>query len=156
MTEAAIPVIDFRRSRMTLRWHPEDGTWDAYDEAPALVHGVALIRPTGQNFCLYGHAGSLVLQAGAQQFTFAAGEPRLSCARTWSSVGLRREFRIRGGAAGEPLRYSYWAHPLPDFLVWLAARAADPQWSQETGQRWTEGLSDGALRAAVSPRVPPG
>src|SRR5271166_5579386 len=56
-----IPVVDFRRQGMVLQWHALGGTWAAYDNPPALVHGIALINAAEPNVCLYAQSGNLVL-----------------------------------------------------------------------------------------------
>ena len=62
MNQPTIPVIDFRRRRMSLQWDAPTGTWSAYDEPPAIVHGVGFIRAAGPNVCLYAAGGELRLQ----------------------------------------------------------------------------------------------
>ena len=63
----SVSVIDFRRQRVVLQWHVLGGTWTACDLPPALVHGIALIRPSQPNICIYGHGGRLRLQVGPEQ-----------------------------------------------------------------------------------------
>ncbi len=72
-----ISVIDFRRHSMVLQWHALGGTWTACDTPPALVHGIALIRASQPNICVYGHAGRLRLQVGPNQYALAENSPRI-------------------------------------------------------------------------------
>src|SRR5258708_40010233 len=83
-----IPVLDFRRHSMVLQWHALGGTWTACDTPPPLVHGIALIRASQPNICVYGHAGRLPLQVGANQYALAGNSPRISCFRGWGSFGF--------------------------------------------------------------------
>jgi hypothetical protein len=100
LTASVVPVIDFRRRRMSLQWDVANGTWLAYDEPPGLVHGVGFIRATGPNICLYAAGGALRLQVDTQVMTLAQDGPRISSARSLVSLGLRRNFRLH--ALGQP------------------------------------------------------
>jgi hypothetical protein len=42
-----IHVMDFRRRNLVLQWQALGGTWTACEYPPPLVHGVALISPSG-------------------------------------------------------------------------------------------------------------
>jgi hypothetical protein len=142
-----VPVIDFRRQSMVLEWHTLGGTWTAYDDPPPLVNGVALIRPSLPNVCVFAQAGSLRLQIGAHQYVLAENAPRIRCTRGFASFGFRRRFTVES-AAGEVLyTYAYWPGRGQDFFRWLAGRAADRDWRLTRGQSWSEGLASAALRA---------
>jgi hypothetical protein len=95
-----ISVIDFRRHRMVLQWHALGGTWTPCDNPPVLVHGIALIRPSQPNICLYGLAGRLRLQVGSNQYALSENSPRISCVRGLASFGFRRRFTVKSPAAG--------------------------------------------------------
>jgi hypothetical protein len=143
-----ISVIDFRRQSMFLQWHALEGTWSASDDTPALVHGVALIRAGPPNFCLFGRDGRLYLQAGTDQFELSERSPRIKWRRTWISFGLRRHFTVESSDGSVLFGHTYWADHGDEFFSWAAARAADPAWRIENGQRWSEGLSPSALRSS--------
>ena len=83
-----ISVIDFRRQSMVLQWHALGGTWTAYDTPPTLVHGIALIRASQPNICVYGQAGRLRLQVGSNQFALSENSPRISCTAAWRASGF--------------------------------------------------------------------
>ena len=142
-----IPVIDFRRRSMVLHWHAQGGTWSAYDEPPALVHGVALIRASQPNICVYGHAGRLRLQVGPNQYALTENSPRISCTRGWASFGFRRHFTVESSTGGMLFNYSYWTNQHQDFFHWLAAKAADPDWRGTCGRQWSEGVASAVLRS---------
>lgn len=143
----AVPVVDFRRSRLLLEWNPRSGAWTACDTPPALVHGIALIRPGQENVCLYARSGRLRLQIGAQQFTLEDTKPALSCLRPAASFGLRRVFRVELDGA-ELFSHSYWSHQGRDFFQWLADSAQTPGWRALTAQRWSDGVEAAELRPA--------
>ena len=147
-TANPIPVIDFRRQSMVLNWHAADGTWTPCDAPPAQMHGIALIRPSQPNVCVYGHGGRLHLQIGATQYSLAASSPRLKCVRNFASLGFRRRFSIESASGGVLFTHRYWTGQGDDFFRWLAARAADPDWRAATGRRWSEGIDGKILRAA--------
>jgi hypothetical protein len=140
------PVIDFRRLNMALKWHALSGTWSACDEPPALVHGVALIRASQPNICVYGRGGSLRLQIGPDQYTLSENWPRIRCARGWASFGFRRRFTVESSSAGMLFSYAYWTSQHHDFFRWLALQADDPDWRAVSGRQWSEGLPASALR----------
>jgi hypothetical protein len=144
---APIPVIDFRRRSMVLQWHAQDGTWTACDAPPALVHGVALIRATLPNFCVYAHAGRLRLQIGAEQFALAENSPRIRCSRTLASFGFRRRFTVESSTGGVLFSCTYWTDKGEDFFQWLAKKAEDPDWRAASGRTWSEGVAPAALRS---------
>lgn len=155
MSSPIIPVIDFRRRRMTLQWHVQSATWTPYDEPPGIVHGVAFIRASGPNICLYAQNGNLQLQVDSRQFMLTETQSLISCSRSFASLGLRRRFRLESPGAGLVYGTAYWAPKKDDFFVWLASAARHPDWYGRTGERWTEGLTPAVLRAEVNPPVPP-
>src|SRR5258708_9563875 len=89
-----IPVIDFRRQSMVLQWNSVNGTWVAFDDPPALVHGVALIRAAKPNICLFGRDGRLHLQVGSEQYSLEDDAPRLMWLRDSATLGVRRRFSV--------------------------------------------------------------
>ena len=141
-----ITVLDFRRRRMAVRWDVAKATWASHEEAAALVHGIALIRPGQAAVCLYGHAGQLILQIGDLQLALRETDPKISCEPELLSAGLRRSFRIVAGAGGTLYSERYWAGNAPDFLRLLAQQAADPQWRSSCARLWTDGIDAAALR----------
>jgi hypothetical protein len=143
---STIPVLDFRRQSMALQWHALSGTWTACDSAPALVHGIALISPTGPNICVYGQGDRLKLQIGPNQFAMSENSPRVSCTRGVASFGFRRKFTVRSASGGILFSTSYWNNQGRDFYKWLAERAEDPEWRLACGRRWSEGLAPADLR----------
>jgi hypothetical protein len=148
---ATISVIDFRRGRMVLDWHTADGTWAASDTATPLMHGIALIRASQPNICVYGLAGQLYFQAGADRFALEPDSPRLICASSLATCGLRRRFGIQGRGGETLFSVGYWSTERRDFFRWLAARAADAQWRAACGRLWSEGVPEDALRAEPRP-----
>lgn len=143
-----IPVVDFRRQGMVLQWHALGGTWTAYDNPPALVHGIALINAAEPNVCLYAQSGNLVLQIGANQYALSDTAPRIQCSRGVASFGLRRRFSVEAPGEGVLYSHSYWNGQGQDFFRWLAARARDPEWRRHSGRQWSEGVAHTVLRAA--------
>jgi hypothetical protein len=143
-----ISVIDFRRRSMVLQWHALGGTWTAWDIPPALVHGIALIRAAQPNICLYGQAGRLRLQVGADQYALSENSPRISCTRGLASFGFRRRFTVSSSTGGVLYNYAYWTNQRHDFFRWLAAKAEDPDWRVTSGRRWSEGVPATTLRSA--------
>ena len=141
-----IPVVDFRRQGMALQWHTLGGTWTACDSPPSLVHGIALISPTGPNICVYGQGGRLKLQIGPNQYAMAENSPRVNCTRGIASFGFRRRFVVRSGSGGILFSTAYWANHGRDFYGWLADKAEDPDWRLACGHQWSEGLAAAALR----------
>ena len=151
MNSLSVPVIDYRRRRVSLQWHTLSGTWTAFDEPPAIVHGVCFIRASGPNFCLYAENGRLHFQVDARIFPLTYLEPRISCARTLFSVGMRRRFRLESALGDVLYSTSYWAPHSSDFFVWLSSAEQQAEWHEHTARRWTEGLNPAALRAEVNP-----
>jgi hypothetical protein len=141
-----ISVIDFRRHTMVLQWHSLGGTWTACDLPPPLVHGIALIRSSGPNICVFGQGGRLRLQVGPNQYSLAENSPRISCTRGLASFGFRRRFTVKSSGGGVLFSYSYWTNRGRDFFRWLADKAEDPDWRTTTGRLWSDGLASTALR----------
>jgi hypothetical protein len=155
LNSVSIPVIDYRRHRMTLQWHAPSGSWTDNDEPPAIVHGVCFVRASGPKICLYADAGQLRLQIDAKIFPLTYLGPRISCGRTLISFGLRRRFRLNS-ADGEVLfSTAYWVSQKNDFFAWLASMGRQANWHERTALRWTEGLNPADLRAEVNPPAPP-
>jgi hypothetical protein len=145
-TITTIPVVDFRRQSMALQWRALGGTWTACDTPPALVHGIALISPTGPNICVFGQGGRLKLQIGPNQFALEHDSPRITCTRGIASFGLRRRFAVRSSSGAILFSHSYWTNQGRDFYKWLAENAGDSTWRSTSGQRWSEGLAAAVLR----------
>jgi hypothetical protein len=143
-----IPVIDFRRQSMVLDWHAASGTWTACDVPPALVHGVALIRASHPNICLFGRDSRLHLQIGPDQYPMSGNSPRIKWSRGWATLGLRRQFTVESSTDGVLLRHTYWTSQADVFFSWIASRAADPEWRAANGRRWSEGVQPAVLRAS--------
>jgi hypothetical protein len=141
-----ISVIDFRRHGMVLQWHALGGTWTAYDDPPPLVHGIALIRASQPNVCLYAQAGRLRLQVGASQYALSENSPRITCSRGLASFGFRRRFTIISSTGGVLFSFAYWTNQGQDFFRWLAAKAQDPDWRVASGRKWSEGVASADLR----------
>ena len=142
-----IPVIDYRRHSMALQWHALGGTWTAFDTPPPLVHGVALIRASQPNICVYGRAGRLRLQIGPHQYALSENSPRITCTRGLASFGFRRRFTVESSTGGVLYSYAYWTTQHHDFFRWLAAKAEDPDWRVISARQWSEGLAAEALRS---------
>jgi hypothetical protein len=138
---------------MSLQWEVASGAWLAYDEPPGLVHGVGFIRAAGPSICLYADDGALRLQVDTQVFELSGTTPRISCARSLFSLGLRRNFRLQE-PQGVVFSHGYWASRQNDFFVWLASVARQPDWRRRTAERWTVGLSPAVLREEVNPPAP--
>ncbi|MDP8985312.1 MAG: hypothetical protein M3N97_09745 [Pseudomonadota bacterium] len=143
-----IAVIDFRRQSMALEWHAASGTWTACAEPPALVHGVALIRASQPNICIFGKDDRLCLQIGTEQYPLLENWPRIEWGRGWASLGFRRHFMIESSANDVLFRHTYWSGQGDGFFSWLASRAADPRWRTANGRRWSEGLEPAVLRSS--------
>ncbi len=144
----SIAVIDFRRRGMLLGWHPANATWTGLETPPRWVHGVALIRGTPPNICLYAADGRLSLQIGAERHVLDAHGPRVRCARALTSLWLRRRFWIEGADGAVAYGHTYWPGGGSDFFVWLARRAADPAWRERAAREWSNGVEAAALRSA--------
>ncbi len=144
---ANIPVVDFRRQSMVLQWDALGGTWTACDVPPALVHGVALIRASHPNICIFGRDDRLHLQIAADRYEMSDNSPRVKWGRDWASLGVRRRFVIETATGGALLSHAYWNGQGDDFFSWLAARTADPQWRAANARRWSEGVEPATLRA---------
>src|ERR1700689_144361 len=132
--DTTVPVIDFRRQSMVLQWHALGGTWTACDTPPALVHGIALIRASQPNICVYGQAGRLRLQVGPSQYALSENSPRISSTRGSASFGFRRRFTVESSTGGVLYSYAYWTNQHQDFFRWLANKAADPDWRVTRGR----------------------
>jgi hypothetical protein len=143
-----IPVIDFRRQSMVLQWHAASGTWTACDVPPALVHGVALIRASHPNICLFGADGQLHLQIGPDQYPMLENSPRINWSGGWATLGLRRQFTVESGTEGVLLRHTYWTARENGFFSWIASRTADPEWRTANGRRWSAGVQPAELRSS--------
>jgi hypothetical protein len=104
-----IPVIDFRRQSMVLQWNSVNGTWVAFDDPPALVHGVALIRAAKPNICLFGRDGRLHLQVGSELYSLAEDAPRLTWSRGSATFGFRRRFTVESSDGAMLLSHAYWS-----------------------------------------------
>src|SRR6202034_3439393 len=143
---STITVIDFRRHSMVLHWHALGGTWTACDTPPQLVHGIALIRVSQPNICVYGHAGRLRLQVGPHQYALSENSPRIACTRGLGSFGFRRRFTVKSSTGGVLFNYGYWTNQHQDFFRWLAAKAEDPDWRASSGRLWSDGVAAAALR----------
>ena len=143
----AIPVIDFRRQSMVLDWHALSGTWTPCDEPPALLHGVALIRASQPNMCIYGRDGLLHLQVGSDQYALSENSPRLRFIRDLVTLGLRRYFLVESSNGGTLLSHAYWSGQGDDFFRWLTSRANDPEWRSANGRLWSDGAQAAVLRS---------
>lgn len=143
-----INVIDFRRQRLILEWNALRGTWTACDNPPALVHGVAFIRASQPNICIFGREGRLHLQVGADHFALSENSPRIRCKRGFMTFGLRKRFIVESSTGGVLFSHSFWAGQGDDFFRWLATRTADPEWRSNNGRRWSEGVEASVLRAS--------
>jgi hypothetical protein len=144
--QTIVPVIDFRRHSMVLEWHTLGGTWTAYDVPPQRVNGIAWIRPSLPNICLYAREGRLRLQIGTDQFELSQTAPRIRCSRGFASFGLRRRFTVESGSGEVLYSYAYWTRRGRDFFRWLATNAANPEWRATTGRQWSDGVLSAELR----------
>jgi len=143
-----IPVIDFRRQSMVLQWNSVNGTWAAFDDPPALVHGVALIRASRPNICLFGRDDRLHLQVGSDQYSLAEDDPRLALSRGSATFGLRRRFTVVSSNGATLLNHAYWNGQGDEFFSWLVSRAADPEWRAANARQWSGGVQPGVLRSS--------
>lgn len=142
-----VAVIDFRRRSMALQWHSLGGTWTPCDSPPPLVHGIAFIRPSQPNICVYGLAGRLRLQVGPHQYALSENSPRISCRGAAATFGFRRRFTVESSSGGVLYDHAYWAARRHDFFRWLATVAQDPDWRVTSARQWSEGIAAAALRS---------
>lgn len=154
MTTGTVAVIDFRRRRLALQWDLASGAWVPLDEPPAIVHGVAYIRATGPNICLFASGNELKLQIDARVHPLSDPLPRISCPRSIASLGLRRRFRLATPDGTVLFRTAYWAKSRNDFFLWLATAARQPDWFRRAASRWTDGITPAELREEVNPPAP--
>ena len=145
---SSIPVIDFRRQSMVLQWNSVNGTWIAFDDPPALVHGVALIRAATPNICLFGRDGQLHLQVGSDQYSLTEDSPRISWTRGTATFGLRRRFTVESGSGDMLLSHAYWDGQGDEFFSWLVSRAANPEWRAANARQWSVGVQPVVLRSS--------
>jgi len=145
---AGIPVIDFRRQSMVLQWNSVNGTWVAFDDPPALVHGVALIRAAEPNICLFARDGRLHLQVGSEQYSLAEDAPRLTWSRGSATFGLRRRFTVESSDGALLLSHAYWNGQGDEFFSWLVSRAADLEWRATNARQWSYGVQPTILRSS--------
>ena len=142
-----VPVIDFRRQRLVLEWNAANGTWQAFDVPPALVHGVALIRADQPNICLFARDDRLNLQIGGDRYELSDRTPRILWRPGVATFGLRRRFVLESGDGARLFSQGYWRGAGEDFFSWLASRTADPAWRGEIARRWSAGVPPEVLRA---------
>jgi hypothetical protein len=157
-TQRTISVLDFRRRRMAVQWNVANGAWTSHEEAPALVHGIALIRPARDNVCLYGHAGTLILQIGAEHHVLADTgavhtgavhtDPGIlvKCSRIALSLGFRREIAVTSAGGAALFTHQYWIGSGPDFFKLLADKTAAAEWRAASALSWSDGVSSTQLR----------
>jgi hypothetical protein len=142
-----ITVIDFRRQSLLLEWNLVNGSWTACDVPPALAHGVALVRASRPNICIYGHGGALHLQVDGERFVLSEKSQRLRCTDGAASFGFRKRFTVESSSGDILFKHSFWTGQGDEFFAWLAKRAADPVWRADCGRRWSEGVDASVLRA---------
>jgi hypothetical protein len=145
---AGIPVIDFRRQSMVLQWNSVNGTWVAFDDPPALVHGVALIRAAKPNICLFGRDGRLHLQVGSEQYSLEEDAPRLTWSRGSATFGLRRRFTVESSDGAILLSHAYWNGQGDEFFSWLVSRVGDLEWRTANARQWSEGVQPIVVRSS--------
>jgi len=143
----SIAVIDFRRQGMVLSWEPQSGTWTACDVPPALVHGVALIRASHPNVCLFAQGGRLHIQVGSDVCALGDDAPSLNWSRGLAGIGMRR-FTVESREGGKLLAHACWDTQGDDFFSWLVEHAANPAWRAASGRLWSEGVEPAALRSS--------
>ncbi len=143
-----VSVIDFRRHGMVLQWHVLGGTWSAYEAPPSLAHGVALIRASQPNICVYAQNGRLRLQIGAEQYSLSENSPRIKCTRGLATFGFRRHFTVESSTGGVLFSHPYWTPRAEDFFRWLCNKAQDPDWRAASGRQWSEGVPAALLRSS--------
>ncbi len=142
-----VPVIDFRRHSMVLQWHTLGGTWAAYDIPPPLVNGIALIRPSLPNVCVYAQDGRAHRQSGPNHYALSQAATRIRCTRGIARCGVRRRCTVESSGGDLLYSHAYWIGSGQDFFRWLAAKASDQDWRAKTGRRWSEGVASAALRS---------
>lgn len=145
---SSIPVVDFRRQSMVLKWNAVGGTWTPYDDPPALVHGVALIRAAQPNICLFAREGRLNLQVGPDQYVLSEHLPRIKWSRGLPGLGFRRRFTVESSTGGTLFKNAFWTDQGDDFFAWLASRAAIPEWRTATAAQWSEGVPPTVVRSS--------
>lgn len=143
-----VAVADFRRTRLVLQWHILGGTWTPFDVPPTLVHGIALIRATPPNICLWSRDGVLRLQVGSEQYPLHEHSPRIHLSRGVLSFGLRKRFSVTANPGGVLFSQAYWIGEGEDFFRWVAVRAQDPAWRSRVASQWSEGVPPPVLRAS--------
>jgi len=141
---------------MAVQWNMASGAWVTHEEAPQLVHGIALIRPGFANICLYGHEGALILQIGPEHHALAeAGSAQtggvhtdisIKCSRVALSLGFRREVTVTSGAGITIFAHQYWIGSHPDFFKLLADKTAPAAWRASSAREWSDGISSALLR----------
>jgi hypothetical protein len=136
-----IDVMDFRRRNLVLQWHALGGTWTACEYPPPLVHGVALISPTGLNICVYGQGGRLTLQIGPASYVLDAEDPRITCRGGLALFGLRRRFLVKARTGQVLFSYRYWRGQGRDFFHWFAQHAGNSEWRATCASQWSEGVA---------------
>jgi hypothetical protein len=139
-----IHVMDFRRRNLVLQWHALGGTWTACEYPPALVHGVALISPTGLNICVFGQSGRLTLQIGPTPYLLEEEQPRITC-RGGMLFGLRRRFLVKSRSGQVLFSYRYWRGQGRDFFRWFAHNASNSDWRTECADHWSAGVAPAAF-----------
>jgi hypothetical protein len=137
--------MDFRRRNLVLQWHALGGTWTACEYPPALVSGVALISPTGQNICVYAQGGQLTLQIGPTLYLIEETSPRILCRGNFLLFGLRRRFLVKSATGQVLFSYRYWRGQNRDFFRWLALNASSPGWRTQCARQWSEGIAPTAF-----------
>lgn len=142
-----ITVVDFRRQGLWLEWDALGGTWTACDVPPPLVHGVALIRASQPNICLFGNGGALHLQVGTDRFVLSDRSPRIKFTRGLVTFGFRKRFSVESSDGVVLFDHWVWKGQGDDFFRWLSLHAADPEWRAECARSWSEGLDASVLRA---------
>ena len=143
-----ITVIDYRRQSLLLEWNAMDGTWVGCDVPPALAHGIALIRASQPNICVYGLNDELYLQVGSERWVLSERSPRLNVTRVLASFGFRKRFSVESRDGSVMFGHSFWTEQGDEFFDWLTERATDPAWRGATGPGWSAGVEPTVLRSA--------
>ena len=144
-----IVVIDFRRQSLMLEWNAMQGTWIGCDVPPPRAYGIALIRASPPNICVYGSKDALYLQVAAERWLLSERSPQLKCTREVASLGLRKRFSVESREGSVMSEHTFWAGQGDEFFDWLTDRAADPVWRAATGPHWSAGVEPAALRSAL-------